>query len=73
MRPRARAVDCSSMEAVRRACMRLGLAATISLLLATAVMMFVVEAPQITTWFVASAALAGLAFGSAVVTAYLGS
>ncbi len=53
--------------------MRLGLAATISLLLATVVMMFVVEAPQVTTWFIASAALAGLSFGSAVVSAYFGS
>lgn len=51
--------------------MRLGIAATISLLLALAVMMFLVEAPQVATWFMASAALAAAAYLTAVVAAYL--
>ena len=60
-----------AMDSVRRACMRLGIAATISLLLALAVMMFLVEAPQVATWFMASAALAAAAYLTAVVAAYL--
>jgi hypothetical protein len=50
--------------------MRLGIAATISLLLALMVMMFLVEAPQMGTWFMASAALAAGAYGSALIAAY---
>lgn len=57
------------MEAVRRACMRLGIVATISLILALVVMMFVFEAPQVATWFLASAALAGGSFVAALVAA----
>jgi hypothetical protein len=50
--------------------MRLGIAATISLLLALGVMMFLVEAPQVATWFIASAALAAGAYVTASVAAY---
>jgi len=58
------------MGVVKRACLRLGIAATISLLLAFGVMMFLVEAPQVGTWFMASAALAGAAYVTASVAAY---
>ncbi len=58
------------MGSVRRACMRLGAAATASLLLSVAVMMFLVEAPQVGTWFLASSALAGAAYATALVAAY---
>ena len=58
------------MGSVKRACMRLGIAATISLLLALGVMMFLVEAPQVATWFIASAALAAGAYVTASVAAY---
>jgi hypothetical protein len=60
------------MGAVQRACMRLGVAATVSLLLALVVMMFLVEAPQVGTWFMASAALAGSAYLTALVASYFG-
>jgi len=58
------------MVSVKRACMRLGIAATISLLMALAVMLFLVEAPQVATWFAASAALAAGAYGTALVAAH---
>jgi hypothetical protein len=58
------------MGAVKRACLRLGAAATMSLLLSLAVMMFLVEAPQVGTWFLASSALGGAAYATAVVAAY---
>ncbi len=58
------------MGSVKRACMRLGIAATISLLLALAVMMLLVEAPQVGIWFIASAALAAAAYLTALVAAY---
>ena len=58
------------MGSVRRACLRLGIAATISLLLALVVMMFLVEAPQVGTWFAASAVLAGTSYVTALVAAY---
>jgi len=55
------------MGSVKRACLGLGVAATISLLVSLVVMMFLFETPQIATWFSASAALAGLAFVSALI------
>jgi HD-like signal output (HDOD) protein len=58
------------MGTVRRACMRLGLAATASLLLSLVVMMLLVETPQIARWFLASAALAGLSYGAALLAAH---
>lgn len=58
------------MGLVRRACVRLGIMATVSLLLSLAVMMFLVEAPQVATWFLASAALAGASYLVALVAAY---
>lgn len=58
------------MGSVKRACMRLGIAATLSLLLALAVMMFLVEAPQVGTWFMASAALAAGAYLTALIAAH---
>ena len=59
------------MGSVTRACLRLGIVATISLLLALIVMMFLLEAPQVGTWFVASAVLAAAAYLTAVVAAHL--
>lgn len=59
------------MTLVRRVCLRLGLVATASLLLSLIVMMFVVETPQVGTWFVLSALLAAGAYGTAVLAAYL--
>ena len=58
------------MGSVKRACMRLGNAATVSLLVALGVMMFLVEAPQVGTWFMASAVLAAGAYATASVAAY---
>lgn len=59
------------MGSVTRACLRLGIVATISLLLALVVMMFLLEAPQVGTWFVASAVLAAVAYLTALVAAHL--
>lgn len=59
-----------AMGSVRRACMRLGIVATVSLLLALAVMMFLVETPQVGRWFLASAALAAGAYLTALVAAH---
>ena len=59
------------MAAVRRACLALGIAATLSLLVALVVMMFLFETRPVATWFIASAALAGLSFGAALIAAYL--
>lgn len=59
------------LAAVRRSCTRLGAAALVSLLLSTLVMMFLADAPQVATWFLASAVLAGLAYATAIVAAYL--
>ena len=61
----------SRMSAVRRACMRLGVMATGSLLLSVATLMFVVETLPVAHWFAASAALAALAYGAAIVAAAL--
>ena len=58
------------MATVRRACMRLGIAATGSLLLSLGVLMFLVETPPVATWFIASAGLAALSYGTAMVAAY---
>jgi hypothetical protein len=58
------------MGSIKRACLRLGMAATVSLLGALAIMLFLVEAPQIGTWFLASAALAGAAFLTALIAAH---
>ncbi len=46
----------------------LGIAASVSLLLALAVMTLVVDAPQIARWFLASAIVAGVSFLAAVIT-----
>jgi hypothetical protein len=59
-----------TMGSVKRACLRLGAAATLSLLLALVVMMFLVETPQVGTWFAASAALAAGSYLTALVAAY---
>jgi hypothetical protein len=58
------------MAPIRRACLRLGVAATVSLLLSMTVMMFLVEAPQVSTWFLASASLAALSYGAALIARY---
>jgi hypothetical protein len=50
--------------------MRLGIAATVSLLLSLGVLMFLVETPPVATWFIASAALAALSYSAALVAAY---
>jgi hypothetical protein len=52
---------------VARACLRLGIAATASLLLALLVLMFLFDTPAVGRWFLASAALAGLTFAAALV------
>jgi len=39
--------------------------------LALAILMFLVETPAVTKWFVASAVLAGLAYATALIAAYL--
>lgn len=54
---------------VRRGCMRLGGAATLSLLGSLVVMSCIAETPQVGAWFLASAALAGLAYGTAILAA----
>ncbi len=59
------------MAAVRRSCTWLGVAALVSLVLSTLVMTFLADAPQVATWFLASAVLAGLAYGTAILAAYL--
>ena len=59
------------MGSVKRACLRLGIAATVSLLFALAVMMFLVEAPPVATWFLASAALAAASYLTALIAGYL--
>ena len=58
------------MAAVRRACVRLGVMAMASLLVSLIVLMFLVEAPIVVTWFIASAALTLLAFGSAAAVSF---
>ena len=58
------------MGSVKRACLRLGIAATVSLLVALAVLMFLVEAPPVGTWFLASAALAAASFLTALIAAH---
>jgi hypothetical protein len=59
------------MASVKRACVWLGAAATLSLFLSLAVMLLLFEAPQVATWFGASAVLAGLAFATAVLAHWL--
>jgi len=58
------------MGAIKRACVRLGIAATASLVLSVAVMMFLVEVPQVATWFLASAALVAGSYLAALTAAY---
>jgi hypothetical protein len=58
------------MGSIKRACLRLGVAATVSLVCALAIMLFLVEAPQVGTWFLASAALAAASFLTAVIAAH---
>ncbi len=50
--------------------MWLGTVATVSLVLSLAVMLFLVETPQVATWFLASAALAAAAYLTALAVAY---
>ena len=59
------------MGAVKQACLWLGIAASISLVLSLSVMLFLFETPQVATWFGASAALAGLSFVTALAAHYL--
>ena len=59
-----------AMGTVRRACLRLGTAATGSLVLSLVVLTFLVETPPIAKWFLASAALAGLSYAAALVAAH---
>jgi len=61
---------CPPMRAIKRACLRLGVVATISLLLAFVVMMFLVEAPQVGRWFAASAVVALASYVTALVAAH---
>ena len=58
------------MGSVKRACLWLGIAATVSLLCALAVMMFLVEAPSVGTWFLASAALAAASYLTALIATH---
>ena len=58
------------MRSVRQACVWLGTCSLVSLFLALGVLMFLLEARSVVTWFVASAALAGLAYAAALVAAY---
>lgn len=58
------------MGSVKRGCVWLGSAATVSLLVALAVMMFLVEAPQVGTRFLVSSVLAVSAYATALVAAY---
>lgn len=60
-----------AMDSVRRACVRLGTVALLSVVLSLLVMLFVIETRQVARWFVASAALAGAAYVTAAVAAYL--
>jgi hypothetical protein len=60
-----------TMNAVRRACMRLGYAATASFLLSLAVLLLVDAAPAVAKWFLASAVLAGLSYATALLAAYI--
>jgi len=54
---------------ITRGCLRLGIAATISLFLALVVLMFVFDTPGVSRWFLASACLAGLSFAAALLAA----
>ena len=47
--------------------MRLGVASTVSLFISLLVLMFVFDTPAVGRWFLASAALAALSFGAALV------
>ncbi len=58
------------MRSVKRACLRLGAAAAVSMVLALVVMSFLIEARPIATWFLASATLAGLSYAVAIVAGY---
>jgi hypothetical protein len=58
------------MSSVKRACLRVGAAAMISMVLALAVMSFLLEARPIATWFLASATLAGLSYAVAIAVGY---
>lgn len=55
---------------MKRACLRLGAAAMISMVVSLAVMSFLVEAQPIATWFLASATLAGLSYAVAIAVGY---
>lgn len=59
------------MEAIRRGCVWLGIASLVSLLFSLVLLTLVVEAPALLRWFMASAALCFLSFGTAVVMAWL--
>ena len=59
----------NTLVAIRRACLWLGALATVSLLLALAVMLFLYETPQTARWFLASAALAGVSYLTALLAA----
>ena len=50
--------------------MRLGMVATGSLLLSLGVLLFLVETPPVATWFMGSAGLAALSYGTAMVAAH---
>jgi type IV secretory pathway TrbD component len=58
------------MGSVRRGCMRLGMAAVLSLFLSLVVLLFLVETAPVVTWFLASAVLAALSYTVAIAAAY---
>ncbi|HVN85146.1 MAG TPA: hypothetical protein VMW17_09900 [Candidatus Binatia bacterium] len=57
------------MGPIGRSCMRLGIAATVSLFLSLVVLLFLFDTPAVGRWFLASAALAALGFGAAMIAA----
>jgi hypothetical protein len=58
------------MSSVKRACLRLGAVAIVSMVLSLAVMSFLIEAQPVATWFLASATLAGLSYAVAIVAGH---
>ena len=55
------------MGPIARSCLRLGIAATVSLFLSLLVLMFLFDTNAVGRWFLASAVLAALSFGAAVI------
>lgn len=55
------------MGPIARACFRLGVAATVSLFISLIILMFLFDTVSVGRWFGASAALAALSFGAALI------